>query len=131
MDIDYAITFLSDEWIIANSLSLAYLIICLLIGKSCPWCHRTFLVHRIKNLSKQVKLVFLNANLENGEWIFDEKFKGCNRLTSFYKKVYKKKTCSSSFVYIAHSSIHPVSVQLLPVQPIFNDCNKVWQSTFD
>ena len=33
MDIDYAITFLSDEWIIANSLSLAYLIICLLIGK--------------------------------------------------------------------------------------------------
>ena len=33
MDIDYAITFMSSDWIIANSLSLAYLILCLLIGK--------------------------------------------------------------------------------------------------
>ena len=33
MDIDYAITFMSSDWIIANSLSLVYLIVCLLIGK--------------------------------------------------------------------------------------------------
>ena len=33
MDIDYAITFMSSDWIIANSLSLVYLITCLLIGK--------------------------------------------------------------------------------------------------
>ena len=36
MDIDYSITFMSNDWIIANSLSLVYLIICLLIGKYSP-----------------------------------------------------------------------------------------------
>lgn len=33
MDFDYAIAFMSREWIVANSLSLLYLIICLLVGK--------------------------------------------------------------------------------------------------
>jgi hypothetical integral membrane protein (TIGR02206 family) len=33
MDFDYEIIFMSRDWIIANSLSLTYLIICLLVGK--------------------------------------------------------------------------------------------------
>ncbi len=33
MNLDYAIVFMSRDWIVANSLSLTFLIICLLIGK--------------------------------------------------------------------------------------------------
>ena len=62
----------------------------LLVGNSCPWCQRTLLVHEIKNLSKQVKVIFLKADLEHGEWIFNKKIKGCIRLNELYKKANKK-----------------------------------------
>ena len=61
----------------------------LLIGKSCPWCHRTLLVHQIKNLSKHIKVIFLKADFEHGEWIFNEQFQGCKRLSDFYKRAHK------------------------------------------
>ena len=64
--------------------------ICLLVGNSCPWCHRTLLVHKIKNLSNEVKVVFLKADIEHGEWIFDKNLKGCKRLSELYKKANKK-----------------------------------------
>jgi len=64
--------------------------ICLLVGNSCPWCQRTLLVHEIKRLSKKVKVIFLKADLEHGEWIFNTKIKGCLRLTDLYKKANKK-----------------------------------------
>ena len=60
--------------------------ICLLVGNSCPWCQRTLLVHEIKNLSKRVKVVFLKADFEHGEWIFNKNFKNCIRLSELYKK---------------------------------------------
>ena len=34
MDVNYAISFMSKDWIVANSISILYLISCLLIGKS-------------------------------------------------------------------------------------------------
>ena len=48
----------------------------LLVGNSCPWCQRTLLVHEIKHLSKKVKVIFLKADIEHGEWIFNKTFKG-------------------------------------------------------
>ena len=62
----------------------------LLVGNSCPWCQRTLLVHEIKHLSKKVKVIFLKADLEHGEWIFNTKFKGYIRLSNLYKKANKK-----------------------------------------
>ena len=62
----------------------------LLVGNSCPWCQRTLLVHKIKNLSTKVKVVFLKADIEHGEWIFNKNIKGCLRLTELYKKANKK-----------------------------------------
>jgi len=61
----------------------------LLVGNSCPWCQRTLLVHEIKHLFKKVKVIFLKADLEHGEWIFNKKFKGCMRLSDLYKKANK------------------------------------------
>ena len=63
----------------------------LLVGNSCPWCQRTLLVHEIKNLSKKVKLIFLKADVEHGEWIFNKNLKGCLRLSELYKKANEKK----------------------------------------
>ena len=61
----------------------------LLVGNSCPWCHRTLLVYQIKNLFKEVKVIFLKADIEHGEWIFDDNFQGSNRLSDFYKKAHE------------------------------------------
>jgi len=62
----------------------------LLVGHSCPWCQRTLLVHEIKDLSKKVKVIFLKADVEHGEWIFNTNIKGCMRLSDLYKKGNKK-----------------------------------------
>ena len=58
----------------------------LLVGNSCPWCHRTLLVYKLKNLSKKIKVIFLEADINSGQWVFNEKFKGCKTLNQFYKK---------------------------------------------
>jgi len=68
----------------------------LLVGNSCPWCHRTLLVCTLKKLSKRVKVVFLEADINNGQWIFNEKFEGCNNLQQFYKKAKKHNTFRST-----------------------------------
>ncbi len=60
------------------------------MGNSCPWCQRTLLVNEIKNLSKKVKVIFLKADVEHGEWIFNTKIKVCIRLSDLYKKANKK-----------------------------------------
>ncbi|MDC3159558.1 glutathione S-transferase family protein [Prochlorococcus sp. AH-716-G10] len=62
---------------------------CLLVGNSCPWCHRTLLIYKLKNLSKKVKVIFLEADINSGQWIFNEKFEGCDTLHQFYKKAQK------------------------------------------
>ena len=59
----------------------------LLVGNSCPWCHRTLLIYQIRKLFKQVSVIFLKADIEHGEWSFNEEFFGCKRLFEFYKKV--------------------------------------------
>ena len=61
----------------------------LLVGNSCPWCHRTLLVYTLKKLSRQVKVIFLEADINSGQWVFNEKFKGCKSLNHFYKKASK------------------------------------------
>ena len=58
----------------------------LLVGNSCPWCHRALLVYQIKNLLEEVKVVYLEADINSGQWIFNKKFKGCKSLFEFYKK---------------------------------------------
>jgi len=80
---------ISNEYDINNENGKIYL----LVGNSCPWCQRTLLVHKIKKLSREVKVVFLKADIEHGEWIFNKNFstsiKGCIRLSDLYKKANK------------------------------------------
>ena len=58
----------------------------LLIGSTCPWCHRTFLMYRLKNLSKIINIIFLNPRYQDGEWIFKEHFFGMKTLSEVYSK---------------------------------------------
>jgi len=51
---------------------------------------KNFTLHEIKHLSKKVKIIFLKADVEHGEWIFYTKIKGCIRLSDLYKKANKK-----------------------------------------
>ena len=48
----------------------------LLIGSTCPWCHRALLIYKLKNLSKTINIIFLNPRYQDGEWIFKEHFFG-------------------------------------------------------
>ena len=82
----------------------------LLVGNSCPWCHRPLLVYQLKNLSKQIKLIFLKADIENGEWIFEKEFKGCIRLSKLYKKAHKKKLFRATLPLLINSSNDEVSI---------------------
>ena len=61
----------------------------LLIGSTCPWCHRALLFTVLNNLS-EIKIIYLKPNLNNGEWIFDNHFFGKKSLTQLYKSTYKK-----------------------------------------
>jgi len=77
---------INNEYDICNEEGQIYL----LVGNSCPWCQRTLIIHEIKNLSEKVEVIFLKADVEHGEWIFNENFKGCIRLSEIYKKANKK-----------------------------------------
>ena len=46
---------IDSEYDINNESGQIYL----LVGNSCPWCHRTLLIHKIKHLSKKVKVIFV------------------------------------------------------------------------
>ncbi len=68
----------------------------LLVGNSCPWCHRTLIIYKLKNLSKKVKLIFLEADINSGQWIFSEKFKGFGNLHQLYQKAQKNNVFRST-----------------------------------
>ena len=65
----------------------------LLIGATCPWCHRTLLIYKLKNLSQKINIIFLNPRYKDGEWIFKENFFGMKTLSEVYSK-FKKNTKS-------------------------------------
>ena len=58
----------------------------LLIGSTCPWCHRALLVYKLKNLSKTINLIFLKPRLQDGEWTFEKEFFGMKTLSEIYSK---------------------------------------------
>ena len=77
----------NNEFLIINEREQLFLF----VGNSCPWCQRTLLIHKIKNLSNKVKVIFLKADIEHGEWIFNKSFKRCTRLSDLYKKTNNQK----------------------------------------
>jgi len=58
----------------------------LIVGKSCPWAHRVWIMHEVKGLNATINLHIAQVNTSSGRWIFSPALKGCKTLKELYKK---------------------------------------------
>ena len=57
----------------------------LVIGRSCPWAHRTWLVHQLRNLQDSVNLLVATADHNAGRWALNPSWEGCDPLLALYR----------------------------------------------
>ena len=57
----------------------------LIIGQSCPWAHRTWLVRQLKDLAAVLDVVMVQPDPAAGRWVFCEPFEGCQWLGQLYR----------------------------------------------
>tara|TARA_Y100001968_G_scaffold102757_1_gene92721 strand:- start:1829 stop:2734 length:906 start_codon:yes stop_codon:yes gene_type:complete len=57
----------------------------LIIGRSCPWAHRVWLVFQLKNLNKNLNLLIAKPNPNKGLWEIEPEWLGCKSLINLYK----------------------------------------------
>ncbi len=57
----------------------------LIVGRSCPWAHRTWLVYQIRELKDSLGLMFAQADHQGGRWLLEPSWMGCNSLLDLYK----------------------------------------------
>lgn len=55
----------------------------LIVGRSCPWAHRTRLVHALKGLDAAVAVIIVQPSAA-GVWAFNDPFEGCRTLPQLY-----------------------------------------------
>ena len=58
----------------------------LLVGATCPWCHRLMITYKLLNLSNKIQINLLIPKYKTGEWIFKKKFYNCKNLNEVYIK---------------------------------------------
>ncbi len=58
----------------------------LLIGRSCPWAHRTWLVHQLRDLKDTLTIQLVYANHSAGRWELETPWMGCESLLDIYKR---------------------------------------------
>ncbi len=58
----------------------------LIVGRSCPWAHRTWLMFELKNLKDQINLIFARADHSAGRWAIEPAWHGLKTLDEIYKK---------------------------------------------
>ena len=56
-----------------------------MIGRSCPWAHRTWLVHQLRHLHNSLTLVMARADHNAGRWALDPAWEGCKTLLELYQ----------------------------------------------
>ena len=57
----------------------------LVIGRSCPWAHRTWLVQQLRGLNQSVSLLFATADHEAGRWALTPPWLNCDTLLALYR----------------------------------------------
>ena len=95
----------------------------LLVGSACPWCHRTLLMYRLKNLSKTINIIFLNPRYLDGEWIFKEHFFGMKTLSEIYSKTKFNKNSRPTLpilLRLDNKKIEPISNESSEIIRILN-----------
>ena len=58
----------------------------LIVGESCPWAHRTWLVRQLKDLTRLVRLCIVQPRPDAGRWVFAQPFEGCSQLQQLYRR---------------------------------------------
>ncbi len=58
----------------------------LIVGRSCPWAHRAWLVWSLRQLAGSVSLLVVEPDPAAGRWRFSEAFEGCSALAELYRR---------------------------------------------
>ena len=58
----------------------------LIVGLGCPWAHRTLVVRALKGLENAIAIVPVSPAPEQGGWVMDHPFAGCQTLPELYQK---------------------------------------------
>lgn len=58
----------------------------LIVGRSCPWAHRAWLVWGLRALAGPIELVVVEPDPDAGRWRFPEPFEGCGTLAELYSR---------------------------------------------
>ncbi len=58
----------------------------LIIGRSCPWAHRTWLIYELRNLNSNLQLHLAEPCHQTGRWVLKKEILGCYSLLELYKK---------------------------------------------
>jgi glutathionyl-hydroquinone reductase len=58
----------------------------LIVGRSCPWAHRAWLVWSLRALAGSIDLVVVEPDPQRGRWRFEEPFEGCSSLQELYRR---------------------------------------------
>lgn len=58
----------------------------LIVGRSCPWAHRAWLVWTLRGLGDTLPLQRVEPDPDAGRWRFPEPFLGCSTLADLYRR---------------------------------------------
>ncbi|MFS6828451.1 glutathione S-transferase C-terminal domain-containing protein [Cyanobium sp. ATX-6F1] len=58
----------------------------LIVGRSCPWAHRTWLVWSLRRLDTSIEQLVVEPDPERGRWRFVEPFEGASALIDLYRR---------------------------------------------
>ncbi len=57
----------------------------LIVGRSCPWAHRAWLVWSLRQLQESIELLVVEPDPQAGRWRFEAPFQGCGTLLELYR----------------------------------------------
>ncbi|MEB3308262.1 MAG: glutathione S-transferase C-terminal domain-containing protein [Cyanobacteriota bacterium] len=58
----------------------------LIVGRSCPWAHRAWLVWALRGLADNLDVVVVEPDPQAGRWVFSSPFEGCQTLAELYAR---------------------------------------------
>ncbi len=58
----------------------------LIVGRSCPWAHRTWLLYELRDLDNSLNLLIAQPDHNAGFWRISPSWLGCDSLLGLYKK---------------------------------------------
>ena len=58
----------------------------LIVGRSCPWAHRTWITWTLRRLGDSIELLVVEPDPREGRWRFPSPFEGCSTLAELYRR---------------------------------------------